>query len=72
MKRLLLGSLASIAILSIAACDRSASDQTVSKTGQETTAPAEPIIEPGDWDHLMGIVASHKGKVVVVDLWSSW
>jgi thiol-disulfide isomerase/thioredoxin len=41
-------------------------------TSEQGGDEAEVTVDVASWSEVQDIVASHKGKVVVVDLWSTW
>ena len=73
------------AALLTSGCGGSGGSTTTTTNGNGASganpAPAEPVLpeltgevklEPADWDAVQKAVQSHKGKVVVLDLWSNW
>lgn len=55
------------------AADEGSSQATPAKGSRLATAGSEKIpLEVASWEKTREIIASHKGKIVVLDLWSTW
>lgn len=66
-----------VALILVAGCSNDA-DTTAPNADNVSEAPPLPELQGNveaqiaSWDEIADAIASHKGKVVVVDLWSTW
>ena len=58
--------LALLAVLLLASC------RGADPPGEVSTVSREPPLVVASWDEVQQMVAAHEGKVVVLDLWSTW
>lgn len=56
----------------IAGCSKSEDKITTVKVKTKEKKTSNISLELGGWDKILELVKSHKGKVVVVDLWSNF